>query len=76
VASVVWWNGRGLLGFVFSQSPEFVAPFGAYEPVFGTNPFSIGIPMKARGNGQQLGTWLYEDTTGPVSPDSPATGTL
>lgn len=39
-------SARGLLGFVLSQSPEFVAPFGSYEPIFGTNPFSIGIPTK------------------------------
>lgn len=37
---------RGLIGFVFSQSPELVAPYGSYEPIFGTNPFSIGIPTK------------------------------
>lgn len=33
-----------LIGIVLSQCPEMVAPHGSYEPIFGTNPFSIGIP--------------------------------
>lgn len=40
-------NG-GLIGIVLSQSAELVAPFGSYEPIFGTNPFAIGIPTQAR----------------------------
>jgi len=27
---------------------QFVAPFGSYEAIFGTNPFSIGIPTLVR----------------------------
>ena len=34
----------GLLGFVFSGSPELMAMHGSYEPFFGTNPLAIGIP--------------------------------
>jgi len=34
----------GLIGFVFSGSPEFMAMYGSYEPFFGTNPLAIGIP--------------------------------
>ena len=34
----------GLLGFVFSGSPELMAMHGSYEAFFGTNPFAIGIP--------------------------------
>lgn len=34
----------GYIGFVFAGSGEYVAPHGAYEPVFGTNPLAIGIP--------------------------------
>jgi hypothetical protein len=29
---------------VFAVSPEFVAPNGAIEPIFGTNPIGVGIP--------------------------------
>jgi LDH2 family malate/lactate/ureidoglycolate dehydrogenase len=30
------------------QCPEMVAPYGSYEPLYGTNPFSIGIPTTPR----------------------------
>jgi len=36
----------GLVGIVLSQSPELMAPHGSYEPIFGTNPFSVGIPRE------------------------------
>lgn len=39
---------QGLIGVVLSQCPEMVAPHGSYEPIFGTNPFAIGIPTKGR----------------------------
>ena len=35
---------RGLISLVFAVSPEFVAPNGAIEPIFGTNPIGVGIP--------------------------------
>ncbi|CAN0019928.1 unnamed protein product, partial [Phaeothamnion confervicola] len=35
---------EGLIGIAFAQSPEFVAPHGAYEPVLGTNPIAVGVP--------------------------------
>jgi L-2-hydroxycarboxylate dehydrogenase (NAD+) len=34
----------GLIGFAFGRSPERVAVYGSYEPVFGTNPIAIAIP--------------------------------
>lgn len=34
----------GLVGIVLAQSPEYVAPDGATEAIFGTNPVAIGIP--------------------------------
>ncbi len=37
-------SARDLIGVVLAQSPEFVAPFGAYEPIFGTNPIAISVP--------------------------------
>ena len=37
----------GLLGFVFSGSPELMAMHGSYEAFFGTNPLAIGIPTAA-----------------------------
>lgn len=35
---------KGLIALVFAVSPEFVAPNGAIEPIFGTNPIGVGIP--------------------------------
>lgn len=37
---------QGLVGVVLSQSPEYVAPHGATEPIFGTNPIAIGVPSQ------------------------------
>ncbi|MBK6950385.1 MAG: Ldh family oxidoreductase [Haliscomenobacter sp.] len=37
----------GLIGMVFSGSFPAVAPAGAKEPLFGTNPIAIGIPSDA-----------------------------
>ena len=34
----------GYIGIALSQSPEMVAPHGASEPIFGTNPIAISIP--------------------------------
>ncbi len=34
----------GLIGFVFSGSPELMAMHGSYEPFLGTNPLAVGIP--------------------------------
>lgn len=33
-----------LIGIVFASSPPRVATAGSYEPIFGTNPLTIGIP--------------------------------
>ena len=35
---------RGLVGLLLAQSPEYVAPHGATEAIFGTNPIAVGIP--------------------------------
>ena len=35
---------EGMIGFAFSRSPQRVAVYGSYEPVFGTNPLAIAIP--------------------------------
>jgi cystathionine beta-lyase len=35
---------EGLIALVLAVSPEFVAPAGAIEPIFGTNPIGVGIP--------------------------------
>ena len=46
---------EGLVGLVFAQSPEFVAPHGAKKAVFGTNPIAISVPAAgsshSNGNG-------------------------
>lgn len=47
-----YWTKRitdhGFIGIAMSQCNEMVAPHGSYEPLFGTNPLSIGIPTKPR----------------------------
>ena len=35
---------KGKIAVVLAQSPEFVAPHGAKQPIFGTNPIGVGIP--------------------------------
>lgn len=37
---------QGLIGFAFGRSPERVAVYGSYEPVFGTNPLAVAIPTE------------------------------
>jgi LDH2 family malate/lactate/ureidoglycolate dehydrogenase len=37
---------EGFIGFAFSRSPQRVATYGSYEPVFGTNPLAIAIPTE------------------------------
>jgi L-2-hydroxycarboxylate dehydrogenase (NAD+) len=36
----------GLIGFAISRSPERVAMYGSFEPVFGTNPLAIAVPAQ------------------------------
>lgn len=38
---------QGLIGFVFAGSPETVATYCSYEPIFGTNPLAIGVQTEA-----------------------------
>jgi len=35
---------EGMIGFAFGRSPQRVAVYGSYEPVFGTNPLAVAIP--------------------------------
>ena len=35
---------KGLVALVLAQSPEFMAPHGAKDAIFGTNPIAVGIP--------------------------------
>ena len=37
----------GLIGLVIGRSPERVAVYGSYEPVFGTNPLAVAIPTES-----------------------------
>lgn len=37
---------QGLLALVFAQSPEFVAPHGSKQALFGTNPIAIAVPAE------------------------------
>jgi L-2-hydroxycarboxylate dehydrogenase (NAD+) len=37
---------KGYLGFVFPGSPQAVAHFGSFEPMYGTNPLAVGIPSQ------------------------------
>jgi len=34
----------GMIGVCLAQSPEFVAPHGAKEAIFGTNPIGVAVP--------------------------------
>lgn len=38
---------EGFIGFTFSRSPERVAVYGSYEPVFGTDPLAVAIPTES-----------------------------
>ncbi len=38
----------GLIGLVFSGSGEYMAMYGSYEPIFGTNPLAFGIPSAGK----------------------------
>lgn len=37
---------EGFVGFAFSRSPQRVAVYGSYEPVFGTDPLAVAIPSR------------------------------
>ena len=43
-----WIADEGLLGFVFSGSPELMAVYGSYEAFLGTNPLALGIPTNGK----------------------------
>jgi L-2-hydroxycarboxylate dehydrogenase (NAD+) len=36
----------GYIGLIFSGSAEYMAMYGSYEPIFGTNPMAFGIPTQ------------------------------
>lgn len=38
----------GLVGLLFAGSMNTVAPAGSYQPLFGTNPFAVGVPGKTK----------------------------
>ncbi len=38
----------GYIGLVFSGSGEYMAMYGSYEPIFGTNPLAFGIPTTGK----------------------------
>lgn len=42
---------QNLISIVMTQCPEMVAPHGSYEPIFGTNPIAIGVPVSASAAG-------------------------
>jgi LDH2 family malate/lactate/ureidoglycolate dehydrogenase len=37
---------KGLIGLVMAQSPEYVAPYGSKQGIFGTNPIAMSIPTQ------------------------------
>ena len=37
---------RGVAGLVFGNSPQAIAPWGGFRPLFGTNPIAFGFPRK------------------------------
>ncbi len=36
----------GLIGLMFTNAPKAIAPWGSYQPLFGTNPIAFGVPRK------------------------------
>ncbi|KAG2435866.1 hypothetical protein HXX76_007061 [Chlamydomonas incerta] len=50
---------QGLIGIVLAQSPEFVAPHGAKQPIFGTNPIGISIPAQEGAVTMDMATAAY-----------------
>lgn len=38
----------GYIGLVFSGSGEYMAMYGSYQPIFGTNPLAFGIPTTGK----------------------------
>ena len=36
----------GFIGLVLSQSPEYVAPHGSSQAIFGTNPIAVAVPTE------------------------------
>ncbi|KXZ54908.1 hypothetical protein GPECTOR_4g980 [Gonium pectorale] len=50
---------EGLIGIVLAQSPEFVAPHGAKQPIFGTNPIGISIPAQEGAVTMDMATSAY-----------------
>ncbi len=39
----------GLIGLGFTNAPASIAPVGGKKPVIGTNPFSLAVPERSRG---------------------------
>ena len=54
---------EGLIAIAMAQSPEFVAPTGSKQAIFGTNPIGVGIPSSA---GRWCSTWRRRRTLGLV----------
>ena len=38
---------QGFIGIMMNNAPPLVAPWGASEAIFGTNPFSVGMPTSS-----------------------------
>ena len=38
----------GFVGIVLSQSPEYVAPHGSSQALFGTNPIAVAVPTEGQ----------------------------
>ncbi|KAK3239986.1 hypothetical protein CYMTET_50124, partial [Cymbomonas tetramitiformis] len=70
---------QGYIAVVLAQSPEFVAPHGAKQPIFGTNPIGVGIPTNGRPVVLDMATSAYSyfglleaKTAGQPIPDNVA----
>ncbi|MGF1707317.1 Ldh family oxidoreductase [Enterovibrio baiacu] len=37
---------QGCIALIFSNSPQAIAPWGGYKPVFGTNPIAFSVPRE------------------------------
>ena len=69
---------RGTIGIIFCGTPKAVAPEGGVDPVFGTNPIAVGLPLEgsppivldmATGAIAWFGLIAARDRSEPIAPD-------
>ena len=69
---------KGFISIVMSQCPEMVAPHGSHEPIYGTNPLAMGIPLQHVPKDYEKVNKVEVVSTGATStsPSTPSTSNL